>query len=151
MRSHYSFHRIFPTKTDSNSSNLLKNYENSVYTPYVGDVGGLRIAHITVFFLRLKEKEISGTVVRVASGIEGKGGAADWLRNVLLLPSLALIWSKFLILRETERYLAAGETRLTPSIYTTSTVTSHPPGTDRCLVEERLIISTPCDRIVNAL
>lgn len=81
-----------PRKLIPNSSNnLLQNHENSVYTPYVGDVGGLRIAHIAVSFPRLKEKKISGTVARVASGIEGKGGAADWPRNVLLLPSLALI------------------------------------------------------------
>lgn len=55
------------------------------------DVGGPRIAHIAVSFPRLKEKEICGIVARVVSGIEGKGGAANWPGNVLLLPSPVLI------------------------------------------------------------
>lgn len=79
-----TFRKLFP----NSSSNLHKNYENSVYTLYVRDVGGLRKAHIAVsFFPRLKEKEICGTVARVVSGIEGKGGAANWPGNVLPLPS----------------------------------------------------------------
>jgi len=59
----------------------------------VKNVGGLRtaVSYIAVSFPRLKEKEICGTVALVASGIEGKSGAANWPGNVLLLPSRALI------------------------------------------------------------
>jgi len=65
-------------------------------------MGGLRILYIPVSFPRLKEKEICGTVRGSPVASKGKVAAnrANWPGNVLLLPPL--IWSKFLILRETE-------------------------------------------------
>lgn len=51
-----------------------KNCESSVYTLYVKDVGGLRMAYTAVSFSRLKEKEICGTVH--GSPVASKGKVA---------------------------------------------------------------------------